>query len=172
MTTKKNPLKAPSMKRTAARDRIAIAAAENEKKALGFRKQGMSYARIAEELGFSGPGSAYKSVQRGISNIPREEAEEMRQIEAERLDRAWLAIEDKVRRGDLNAIDRMIRIQERRARMFGLDMPKKLEMSGPEGGPIQTEDYAENELLTRLARIAASLKEDGGDPPADEGAEE
>ena len=36
----------------------------------------------------------------------------------------------------LAAIDRLLKIQERRARLLGLDAPKKMELGGPDGGPI------------------------------------
>lgn len=38
----------------------------------------------------------------------------------------------------------------------GLDAPKRVEMSGPDGGPIETEDVSARELIaSRIARLAA-----------------
>jgi len=37
----------------------------------------------------------------------------------------------------LAAVDRLLKIQERRAKLLGLDAPKKTELSGPDGEPLQ-----------------------------------
>ena len=61
------------------------------------------------------------------------------QLESHRLDRAINAIWDKVADGDLNAIDRALKIMERRARLLGLDTPSVTRLEGTDGGPIQTQ---------------------------------
>ncbi len=38
--------------------------------------------------------------------------------------------------GDLRAVDRLLRVAERRARLLGLDLDR-VEVSGPGGGPIE-----------------------------------
>lgn len=44
----------------------------------------------------------------------------------------------------------------------GLDAPKRVEMSGPEGGPIETQDVSARELIaSRLARLAAPAAASG-----------
>ena len=59
------------------------------------------------------------------------------QLESHRLDRAINAIWDKVQAGDLGALDRMLKIMERRARLLGLDTPSVTRLEGADGGPIQ-----------------------------------
>ena len=61
------------------------------------------------------------------------------QLESHRLDRAINAIWEKVNDGDLNAIDRALKIMERRAKLLGLDTPSVTRLEGADGGPIQTQ---------------------------------
>ena len=68
--------------------------------------------------------------------------------------------------GHLLSIDRALRLMERRASMLGLDAPKRQEISGPDGSPIEideritlTEQERDNRILTILdaARERANL---------------
>lgn len=75
------------------------------------------------------------------------DVDELRQLEADRLDRLFfVAYKKAVRDQDLQAIDRTLRIMERRARLLGLDMPARTELSGPDGGPVQAENATVDEL--------------------------
>lgn len=61
-----------------------------------------------------------------------EKADELRAVENLRLDRLFfVAYRQAVKDGDLPAIDRALRIMERRARMNGLDKPSKTEIVTP-----------------------------------------
>lgn len=73
--------------------------------------------------------------------------DELRALEADRLDRLFfVAYKKAVRDQDLGAVDRTLRIMERRARLLGLDMPAKTELSGPNGKPVQFEEVTADEL--------------------------
>ena len=67
------------------------------------------------------------------------------QLESHRLDRAINAIWEKVTSGDLNAIDRALKIMERRARLLGLDTPSVTRLEGADGGPMVIRVVYENE---------------------------
>ena len=114
------------------RDR-RIQAHERQLKALELRLAGVTYQQIADELGYSGRQGAFKAVESALKLTLREPAEALRKIPAERLDRANLAIWRAVSAGDTHAIDTMLRIEARRARLLGLDAPAKVEQSMPEG---------------------------------------
>ncbi|MGW2611429.1 hypothetical protein ACWC4A_44920 [Streptomyces mirabilis] len=78
--------------------------------------------------------------------------DELRALEADRLDRLFfVAYKKAVRDQDLAAIDRTLRIMERRARLLGLDMPVRTELSGPDGGPVQVENVTVDELVALIA---------------------
>ncbi|GAA1353704.1 hypothetical protein [Streptomyces beijiangensis] len=84
--------------------------------------------------------------------------DELRTVEAERLDRLFfVAYRQAVKDGELPAIDRALRVMERRARLLGLDRPAKTEITGTGGGPIQVEttDLAELEALIAVTEESA-----------------
>jgi hypothetical protein len=57
----------------------------------------------------------------------------VRELELTRLDAMLLPLWRRVQAGEEKAIDRALRIMERRARLLGLDAPTRGELSGPEG---------------------------------------
>lgn len=88
--------------------------------ALDLRRQGLCYTDIAKRLGIA-PPSAYELVQRALFTFVTEAAAEVAILESDRLDTALASIWERVERGDLPAIDRLIKIQERRAKLVGID---------------------------------------------------
>ena len=62
-------------------------------RAAELRGQGWSYARIADELGFSHKGKAHEAVMRAYAEIPSEAEKEAKRLDLERIDRlierAW-----------------------------------------------------------------------------------
>jgi transcriptional regulator len=107
-----------------------IDATEKQAKALVLRKAGASYAAIAEALGYGGVSGAFKAVSSALKKTLREPADELRTLELARLDDMLKAIAGHVAAGNLTAIDRALKIQQRRAALLGLDMPTKIENSG------------------------------------------
>ncbi|SEO63543.1 Barstar (barnase inhibitor) [Actinacidiphila rubida] len=68
---------------------------------------------------------------------PEEKTEDLREVGNARLDRLlFVAYRQAVRDGNLAAIDRALRIIERRARLLGLDRPQRAELTGVEGEAI------------------------------------
>lgn len=100
--------------------------------ALKMRTEGKTFEEIGEAIG-RGRSAAYQIVQRYLGKALYDAIEPARNLELDRLDKALSAIWDKVETGDLSAIDRFLKISERRAKMCGLDMPVKTEteITGP-----------------------------------------
>lgn len=99
-----------------------IEAAERRRQALRLRIRGASFDDIAEQVGLAGgKGSACRVVQEALAEIGREEAEELRALELYRLDELHRAVWSKALRGNLAAVDRVLKIMERRAKLCGLD---------------------------------------------------
>ena len=116
-----------------------LLAAERTRQATALKKAGKTYVEIMAALGIS-KGAAVKAVQRGLAEIKEEtsrDAEELRAIESARLDTAQAAIWAQVLKGDLGAVDRFVRLSQRRAALLGLDAPTKSELTGANGGPLQ-----------------------------------
>jgi hypothetical protein len=113
-----------------------------QEEALGLRRLGLSYARIAERMGCS-RGQGYKYVAAAVDVLARrvsESAEFVRTLELERLDAlTHVAMTKALATRDMRAVEACLRIQERRSKLLGLDAPaptQRLEHSGPGGLPL------------------------------------
>jgi hypothetical protein len=104
-----------------------IEAVERQRKAVELRKAGMSYEAIADELGYAGKSGAYKAVHTALTRTLQEPADELRALEAARLDDLWRGIWLDARKGNVAKIDRALKIMARRAALLGLDAPIKTE---------------------------------------------
>jgi len=102
-----------------------LAKAERSAKALSLRKEGHTYAQIAAELGFAARGSAHNAVTAALRKAVVGPAEELREIEALRLDAMQMALWPRVIAGDIEAIRIVVRVSERRCRLFGLDLQRR-----------------------------------------------
>lgn len=107
-----------------------IAAAERHRQALDLRKAGASYRAIAAKLGYDSPSSVHKAVAAALRRITEEPAAEVRTLELERLDALTIALWPQAAKGHLGAVDRLLRVMERRAKLLGLDAPERVAMSG------------------------------------------
>jgi hypothetical protein len=102
-----------------------IMARQHEAEALALRKSGATYEAIARDLGVS-IQSAHRVVKRAPERLNGEIAEsvaDVRRMELERLDAMLGALWSKAARGNLTAVDRVLHIMERRAKLLGLDTP-------------------------------------------------
>ena len=125
--------------------------AERDAEAARLRARGYSYQQIADELGWSSKGDAHHAVKRVLADTVKEAGDEVRALELARLDGLHRAAMDVLEREHvtvsngrvvalnetplpddgpvLAAIDRLLKIQERRARLLGLDAPTKQAIS-------------------------------------------
>jgi hypothetical protein len=125
-------------------------------RAIQLRIKGTTWDDIATELGYSGRGEAHNDVKRALEERSKDladSADELRLIETANLDRlaveAWKVLEryhplvqsgkvvvdlsDRPLEDDgpvLAAIDRLLKISARRAALWGLDSPVRVEASG------------------------------------------
>ena len=90
--------------------------------AFELRKAGASYELIAEKLNYASAKSAESSIRRVLANkYQPDDVEDVVQIELARLDALQLIAWRRAKDGDLSAIDRILKIMERRAKYLGLD---------------------------------------------------
>jgi hypothetical protein len=89
-------------------------------------------------------------------------ADRVRQLELYRLDRIRLSLDPK--KADPRVADTLIRMSERVAKLHGLDAPQRIEASGPNGGPIETEERPDYSKLTldELLLLEAMAKKSRG----------
>lgn len=95
--------------------------------AVDLRSAGMTYSAIAAHLGYTNEGAAYKAVLRALKQSIPETTEIVRTIEVRRLDSMFRALYPAALRGDRLAIDRCLKIMERRAGLLGLDAPLRIQ---------------------------------------------
>jgi hypothetical protein len=116
---------------TSKKDAASVGAAVRDEQALQLRMSGASFQVISDTLGYGGPGNAHRAVKKRILALREacnEAAEDVRQMELGRLDDMLAGLWEKAKGGDVQAIDRVLRIQERRAAYEGLDTPKALKV--------------------------------------------
>lgn len=132
-------------------DGRAISTAEKERKALELRARGMAFDDIAAEVGYRGRQGAHAAVMRALKKTLQEPADELRILEAERLDRLYEVTMARIDKDNLWAVDRALKIMERRASLFGLDRPPEQDwtaatgsfLAGVAAGAKHAEDLSE-----------------------------
>lgn len=95
--------------------------------AIRLRAQKLSYEEIAKRCGYGNRSSCYQAVQRELQRTVILNTEELRREELHMLDTLhasiWPQAMDPNNKGRLFAVDRLISIAERRAKLMGLDIP-------------------------------------------------
>ena len=113
-----------------------------KKEALKHRAAGLNYRQIAEVTGVS-PATAMKRVHSAMAELKRDnlaEAELLVTLELERLDNMLNGLWPAAFAGDCAAVDRVLRIMERRAKLLGLDAPAKAVIENTDGGMATIEE--------------------------------
>ena len=98
-----------------------LTATQKQAEALRLRTQGKPLAEIARILGYRGESGAHRAIRTGLQKTLQEPADELRTMEAERLDRMLEGLWDKAVSGDTWSVDRVLGIMDRRAKLLGLD---------------------------------------------------
>lgn len=115
-----------------------VKSVERRAEAIRLRIAGRTYADIGAALGISGQ-SAYDHVKLGLEQTAKEmgeSADVVREQELQRLDRALQLVMERIEKGDMSATDRLVKLQERRAKLLGLDRPTTFEHTGGDGRPL------------------------------------
>lgn len=102
---------------------IRVKSSERQARALALRAAGATFQQIGDQLGITRQ-SAHEHVTRGIARHVADAdtaASELVVLETLRLDTLQSAVWRAAVSGDLRAVDRVLRIMERRARLLGLD---------------------------------------------------
>ena len=114
--------------------KAAIVEHEHELQAVQLRKAHLGYQQIGDRLGMTASG-AYRCVSRALARMKAETgevAEQVRQLESDRLDVIGTVLWNKVLDGKVEFIDRYLKVQERRARLLGLDSKNQTETTQDE----------------------------------------
>jgi hypothetical protein len=141
---------------------------------LKMRKSGLSYPQIAAmavktfgqealPLGWD-ERYAYKDVKRELDKLTvevGEAAEDVRALELQRLDDMLVGLWPQVAKQspNLGAVDRVLRIMERRAKIVGIDAPTRQELTGKDGGPIETASLSPEQWRAERAKRRKEAEE-------------
>src|SRR5690348_429229 len=103
-----------------------VNAAQRVALAVKLRSTKMTYEAIARQCGYSDASACRKAVMRELDRCVVQNVEALRLEELDSLERleleCWKIFTDKERtKGQLYAVDRILAIKDRRAKMLGLD---------------------------------------------------
>lgn len=129
------------------------ARAERAARAFALRKAGLSYRDIGLELGVNHV-TVYKDVQATIKQFldeAREHHTQIMAIEAARLDDLQRVMWEQAAMGDRRAVDTVLKIMERRAKLLGLDTPVATKAVNVTLTPDELSQMSDDELQ-RLIR--------------------
>jgi len=128
-----------------------LRAAEKQKRALEMRIEGAAYEEIRAELGYRSRSGAHKAVMSALRKMLREPADTVRELELQRLDRILRPMMQLAITGDAAAVDRVLKVMDRRAKLLGLDAPTKSALTDPEGNALPASEWTE--LRTTILRV-------------------
>lgn len=136
-----------------------VAAHDRHLRALELRIAGASYRVIAKSLGYKSVSSVHTAIERALKQTVQEPADELRKLEMERLDAMGLKVWEQVRSGNLGAVDRMLRIMERRSKLLGLDAPVRHDVKTEHTWIVEIRDLLQQGKVT-AEEIEAELGPD------------
>jgi hypothetical protein len=128
---------------------------EKERQVVQYRQGGATFDQIAKRLNYADESGARAAFKRAMERM-RDDAinAEMRELHKQRLEVALTAIWPDVVKGDLEAIKVMLKILERDAKLYGIDMPVKTE--------VEVTSYDGNLLRQRTREIIQVIREVSG----------
>lgn len=134
--------------------RNAVEIARRQARVLEMREQGMTLREIAAELGVS-HGLVYKDMERALAAIPVKSVEDYREKQRVELDQLRTVVLDVINRRHITvstqtgriardsdgnevlddapllaAVDRLMKINEREAKLFGMDAKPEVQITG------------------------------------------
>lgn len=93
------------------------------RQALELHLGGATYQQIADALGFASKSSAHGAVREALAARPSVDESDPVAVEVARLDAMLAGLWPKARKGDVAAIDRVLKISERRLAVTALGRP-------------------------------------------------
>lgn len=99
-------------------------------RALELHLAGATYEAIAQQVGYAHRGSAHKAVQEALDHLGKYGPHEAVETELARLDAMLTGLWPKARRGDVQAIDRVLKIGERRYALLATSNRADIEEKG------------------------------------------
>jgi hypothetical protein len=125
-----------------------------------MRKAEIDWPTIVATLGYASTGHAHDRFLAVMRAYPRDDVEDMRNLELDKLEKTARALEEQIAAGG----DRVVRaaevwnkISERRSRLMGLDRPEKKEIT------VLTKDTVAAAIEKLNAEMEAKARQAGVD---------
>lgn len=138
-----------------------VKAAHMQAVAMRLRIKGYNLIEIAEQMdlldaeGMPNTKAAHALLRDGIKRVRLENVEEFKDLELQRLDALQKVAWRRAANGNLDAMDRVIKIMDRRAKLLGLDAPAKFRMLFDEAEAMAQEaGVNRDDLINRAEQIA------------------
>lgn len=90
-------------------------------RAVGLARQGLCYEEIAAKLGYANRSGPWKAVQAALKRRTAEDVDLLRAVEDARLDFVVRQLAPLVLAGNLRAADGILKVVDRRIRLYRLD---------------------------------------------------
>lgn len=137
---------------------------QRREKATELRVRGLPIRAIAKQLKTS-VGTVHSDLMAVIERT-KETAdtyiERERALSLRRMDVAVRGLMPQVKKGSGSAVDALVKVEARRAKLDGLDAPDKVEHAGPDGGPIEVS--AKSALEQKLHGLTKRLRPEPAQP--------
>ena len=107
---------------------------------LSLRRSGFSIRAIATQLNIS-VGQAHKDIQDSLSALHAQTLElgaSYRELELERIDRAIVALDPQVKKGDVASVNALIKLVDTRAKLLGLYAKTDVSLTHEVGESVAT----------------------------------
>jgi hypothetical protein len=104
--------------------------------------------------------ACWKACQKALARGPRLRAQEMRDIDSDRLEDGILAAQKGIKKGDPGALQALSRLITTKARLNGYLAPQKMEVTGKSGGPVEIKTADDDELSKMLERLTQEEVQD------------
>lgn len=129
---------------------------QKRRKALELRLAGATYEQIAQAVGYEHRSSAHNAVKQAMEeSAPSKDLLEAEDTELARLDAMLTGLWPKARRGDVTAVDRVLRIEERRSFLLAREEQR------PEAKPKETTSLSDFEKRLRERQAKRPAKGPG-----------
>lgn len=123
------------------------------------RLRGHSFEEIAKAVGYADKSGAKRAFDAACNRYVVESVEQQRLLQSARLDEILQPAMRRIQEGDVGLIRDVLRIEKRRADLWGLDAPKRTEVSGSDEAPVKVA----LELGNLRSKLAALLEDEGDD---------
>ena len=145
-------------------------ATEKQRRAVELRMAGRTWKEIGDTLGYANHSGAVNAVRDALKKTLGVPSAEFRELTLERLTKILAVQWPDMLRGEVGAAKVCLQAIGDMRQLMGVDMPARIEHSGPEGSPIQHEvvslDLGDvTEALAALRDAGAIRGESNGHAP-------